>query len=206
MEQLLKITTVPISYELKVSNARLERKSGTAELEISRDKGGMHIKSRPVKLNIDTFEARNSVVPTLKTSIYQAAQKGMNCAYETTARYAGEGKTLMQAKPGEGNQALNQILANRSPLPAGDFELSFVPKAGVEISASQPEITIQYQMDKLNFDWKVDQGSVEFIPGDVSISITEFPDVLIEYVGGPFYVPPSTAEHFNGGASGGGNE
>ena len=41
MEQLLQIKTVPISYELKVENARLERRNGTAEVEISRDKGGM---------------------------------------------------------------------------------------------------------------------------------------------------------------------
>ena len=65
MEQLLQIKTVPISYELKVENARLERRNGTAEVEISRDKGGMHIKSRPVKVNIDSFEARNSILPTL---------------------------------------------------------------------------------------------------------------------------------------------
>ena len=52
MEQLLQIKTIPVNYELTVHNARLEIKSGTAELEISRDKGGMHIKSRPVKLNI----------------------------------------------------------------------------------------------------------------------------------------------------------
>ena len=30
MGPLIKITTVPISYELKVNNARLERSSGTA--------------------------------------------------------------------------------------------------------------------------------------------------------------------------------
>lgn len=69
MEQLLQIKTIPINYELKVNNARLERKSGTAELEISRDKGGLHIKSRPVKVNIDTYEARNSVVPNTSSSI-----------------------------------------------------------------------------------------------------------------------------------------
>ena len=64
MKQLINITTVPIQYELKIQNARLQYKASTAEVEISRNKGGMRIKSRPVKLNIDSFEARNSVVPT----------------------------------------------------------------------------------------------------------------------------------------------
>lgn len=40
MEQLLKITTIPIEYELKVNNARLERRNGTAEMEISRNEIG----------------------------------------------------------------------------------------------------------------------------------------------------------------------
>ena len=77
MKQLINITTVPIQYELKVQNARLQYKNSTAEVEISRDKGGMTIKSRPVKLNIDSFEARNSVVPTTARSVAQTAQKGI---------------------------------------------------------------------------------------------------------------------------------
>ena len=60
MEQLIKITTVPIQYTIKVNRARLEHHSSKAELEISRNKGGLSIKSRPVKLNLDSFEARNS--------------------------------------------------------------------------------------------------------------------------------------------------
>lgn len=75
MEQLLKITSVPIQYEIKVNKARLEYQSGKAELEIRRNEGGLSIKSRPVKLNLDTFEARNSITPTVARSVKQAAQR-----------------------------------------------------------------------------------------------------------------------------------
>ena len=44
MKQLINITTVPIQYELKIQNARMQYKNATAEVEISRDKGGMRIK------------------------------------------------------------------------------------------------------------------------------------------------------------------
>ena len=64
MNQLIKITTVPIQYELKINNARLEYSRSKAELEISRNDGGLSIKSRPVKLHLDSSEARNSMVPT----------------------------------------------------------------------------------------------------------------------------------------------
>ena len=69
MEQLLKITTIPLEYQLKIENSRLEYKSSTANLEMSRTPGKLSIENRPAKLNLDPYEGRNSVVPTLKRSI-----------------------------------------------------------------------------------------------------------------------------------------
>lgn len=198
MEQLLQIKTIPINYELKVNNARLERNSGTAELEISRDKGGMHIKSRPVRVNIDSFEARNSVVPSTAASIKQAAEKGRTASYEATAQYASEGKLMLNTQIGQGNDVLNQIIGQRTQQPTGDFGLAFIPSASAQLSYVPPSLTIEYEMDKLNFDMKVEKGQVEFIPGTIELSVTQYPDVMIEYVGKPIYVPPSVAERFNG--------
>ena len=111
MKPLIRITTVPISYELKINNARLERRSGTAEINVTRDRGGLRIESNNIKLSLDTFEARNSVVPTAIRSIEQLAEKGKSAAYEATARYTNEGAILMDAKL-DGN-ALNQIFSDR---------------------------------------------------------------------------------------------
>ena len=189
MGPLIKITTVPISYELKINNAKLERRSGTAELNLTRDKGGLRIQSNNIKVNIDTFEARNSVVPTAKRSIEQLAEKGKSAAYEATARYTNEGAILMDAKL-DGN-ALNQIFENRAQMPTGEFILGFTPSARPEITWSEPNISIQYEMDKLNFEFKLANGNFEFIPGSIEINIKQYPDVVIEYIGKPIYVPPS---------------
>ena len=51
MRQLLEITSVPIEIEMRTSRAQLQYTRGTAELEISRDKGGLSIKSRPIQLD-----------------------------------------------------------------------------------------------------------------------------------------------------------
>ena len=77
MKPLIEITTVPIQIEMKTTNARLEYARGTAEMEISRDNGNLQIKSRPIKVNIDTFEARNSLSPTLARYLDQSAKKGL---------------------------------------------------------------------------------------------------------------------------------
>ena len=50
---------------------------------------------------------------------------------------------------------------------------------------------IRYEMDKLNFDWRMNEPKFEFTPGDIELSVTQQPDVIIKYVGGPLYVPPS---------------
>lgn len=198
MEQLLKITTIPIEYELTVHNAHLERKNGTAEVEISRDKGGMKITSRPIRLRLDTYEASNSVVPTTRTAVFEASQKGKQATYEATAQFAKEGQILLNAKIGQGAETLQSILDQRNALPTGQFELGFIPKTGPDIEWDPPSISINYQMDKLNFDARIDWGRVEFVPGSIELSVEQYPDVHVEYVGNPIYVPPSAGDRFAG--------
>lgn len=101
MKPLIQITTVPISYELKVQKAQVERRRSTAQLEISREKGGLQIKNQPIKVRLDTFEARNSMLPSTPTSVKQAAEKGKQAAAEATAKWAADNHLMMKAPMGE---------------------------------------------------------------------------------------------------------
>lgn len=193
MERLIEIKTVPIELEMKVNHARLEYKRSTVDLEISRDNGGLQIRSKPIKLNIDTFEARNSISPTAMRSIEQSAQKGQQKVYETTATYARRGDLLLEAKIGE--QLISQF-AMESQQVNTDFSMQWLPSTGPDISWEQGEINIRYEMDKLNFDWRMNNGNVEFIPGNIEFTVTQHPDVVIKYVGGPVYVPPSADPNY----------
>ena len=194
MNQLIRITTVPIQYELKVNNARLEYSRAQAELEISRNDGGLSIKSRPVKLHLDSSEARNSVVPTTARSVAQTAQAGKEAAYSATAQLVQEGKLLLKADIGQ--DVIGQIMQQRTAPATGEFQLGFTPSAPVDINYEAADLTINYEMDKLNFDLKVANGNFEFIPGNIEMSITQHPDVVIEYIGGPLYVPPSADPNY----------
>ena len=98
MDPLIEIKTVPIEIQMKVTRAHLEYARGTAQLEISRDKGGLSIRSQPIRVNIDTFESRNSVMPTTATVIRQQAQAGKQSAYQATAVLAQEGRMMMEAR------------------------------------------------------------------------------------------------------------
>ena len=81
------------------------------------------------------------------------------------------------------------IIDSRVSFPIGDFNLDFIPKTGPDIQYQEPSLDIQYQMDRMNFDVRVSGGDIEYIPGSVDFTITQWPDVLIEYIGQPMYVP-----------------
>ncbi len=198
MEQLIKITTVPIEYELKINNARVQRRNGSAELEISKTEGGMTIKSRPLKLSIDTFEMRNSISPSPARSVAQLPSKGTMASYEASAQFANEGKILLNAKLDEKIEAFRTISQQHTQNPSGMGNVDFIPKGNVEFETTKPEVEIEYVMDKLNFDAKIDNGNIEFIPGSIELNIIQQGDIIIEYVGEPIYVPPSAAEFFGG--------
>ena len=196
MEQLIQITNVPIMIEMKTTMAQIQRKAQNVDLNISRSEGGgLKIKSSPIKVSIDTFEARNSIAPTTKRSIEQAAQKGTNAAYEATARMAKEGQMFLDAKL-SGGKALDQIFAQSAQSPEREFIYSRIPTVPPEINWSDPDISIQYDMEKLNFDWRISRGDFEFVPGSIEFNITQRPEVKIEYIGSPIYVPPSADPNF----------
>lgn len=194
MQPLIEIQTIPIEIQMKVTDARLEYARGTANLEISRDKGGLQIRSQPIQVNIDTFEARNSIVPTTMRSIEQKAQKGRQAAYEATASISQEGRMMMEATvdgqviPNLARQAILERPAN--------LNIQFLPSVAPEISWSGGELSVQYEMDKLNFDWRMEQMQFTFVPGDIEFTMTQRPDVIIKYVGGPLYVPPSSDPNY----------
>lgn len=190
MYPLIEITTVPIELEMKSTPAHLEYSRGTAEMKVSRDKGGLSINSRPIRVNIDTFEARNSISPTPVRSIEQNARAGMQTAQDAAAAYAQQGKRLLSIKVGEElvTEFAQQAQTKNLKMNVG---LQFLPTTGPEITWDKGGMNLRYEMDKLKFDWRTSRGDFEFIPGDVEISVSQQPDVIIKYVGGPMYVPPS---------------
>ncbi len=195
MYPLIEIKTVPIEIQMNIKHAKLEHTRGTAEMEINRTEGGLDIKSRPIKLRLDSFEARNSLRPTTIRSVEQAAEAGKQAAYQATATYSQRGQLLLDAKVGEElvTQFSKEVTDKNIQSNVG---LEFLPGTGVNIDWEDGSMQIRYEMDKMNFDWKIDKGEFKFTPGDIEISVAQQPDVIIKYVGGPLYVPPSADPNY----------
>lgn len=194
MEPLLQIKTIPIKYEMKIQKAELRYSQSKTDVLINNESGSLDINSKPIKLSIDTYDARSSINPTTMESVRQAAASGLEAASEATATYTEEAALLLDAKV---SNPLDQIFRQRAQMPTGEFGLAFIPTSGPDLEWSAPDLNIKYQMDKMSFDIRAAKGDFEFIPGSIEISITQMPDVEIEYIGKPMYVPPSAAKYFD---------
>ena len=88
MGPLIEISTVPIQIEMKTTNAKLERASGTAEMEFSRSDKGVSVRSRSVRVNLDTYESEGSRTVSPITQMRQAT-------YEAASAYTNQGQLMM---------------------------------------------------------------------------------------------------------------
>ncbi len=189
IEPLLEIKTVPMSFELKINNARYELATTDATFELKRDKGGLQMQMRPTRLNIDTIEARYSAgIKSAMRSVSDIAQKGVQAAYEATASYAREGNLMLDVDFMD-----NPIpeIAMRKFFSDVDFNLGFAPGVGPDISWDIGGISMNFEMDRLDFDWNIERPRIEFTPGSIELIIKEYPRIEVNYIGKPIYIPPS---------------
>ncbi len=194
---LLQINTIPIQIEIKITNATYKPVEGDKQpkVNITTRNGGYVMEAEPLKLNIDTYEARASLGPGHMTDgdiLAQKAQEGFTIAYQGSARVANEGNQLARGmSPSE--IAINNARAGATV----STIMEFLPKGGANITFDEGKLNIEYQMGEQDIDWDVTpQLPMEFIPGSVELIVRDRPRVEIEYVGDPIYVPPSANPNY----------
>ncbi len=194
---LLQITTIPIKIEIKVTNAKFEHSEDYTQpkVNIKTTNGGYVMQAEPLKLNIDTYQARKSLGYGNMTDgdmLAQKAQDGFTIAFQGTAKVAAEGDQLARgASPSE--IALNNARAGATV----QTIMEFLPKEGADITFDAGTLNIEYQMGEQDIDWDIHPDSpLEFIPGSVEFIVRDRPCVEIEYVGDPLYVPPSANPNY----------
>ncbi|MCL1789557.1 MAG: DUF6470 family protein [Oscillospiraceae bacterium] len=188
---LLKITTVPVQIEISVTRASLESPGKQLpRMNVSTSKGGYKMKATPAKLNIDSYQARASVgAGGMKTGdlIRDEAQRSIKIAYQGTARVVENGNSMAK-----GASPVDIAVQNERAGQTIQTIMEFIPKTGPEFSYEQGTLNINYELDDVNFDWEnLEAARMTFNPGRVEINVVQLPQVVIEYVGEPIYVPPS---------------
>ena len=194
MYPLIEIKSVPIELQFKTTNASLEYTRGTAEMEISRsEQGGVNVTSRPIQVQLDTFEQRGGKFAAANAAVSAAVGQPTQAQYQATSAYADQGQIQLSARIG---QSIPQAVMPGQADGGGYVAPDIPPSTGVNVDWQDGAMEIRYAMDKLNFDWKIDKGEFKFTPGDIEISIAQKPSLTIKYTGGPIYVPRSADPNY----------
>ena len=112
----------------------------------------------------------------------------------TLRSMAQEGRMMMEAKIDQ--DVIPQLAQQKTVDQPAQLGIQFLPEVGPDISWTGGEMSIRYEMYKLNFDWRMNQMQFTFVPGDIEFKVTQQPDVVIKYIGGPLYVPPSADPNY----------
>lgn len=118
-------------------------------------------------MNLDTYESGMASVLRVQP------------AYKATAAYTTRGRLTMETQFAPLFQASAISTAQDAAMPArsiaaltaqdAETEKTVIPDLDAEV------LCVRYEMDKLSFDWKLNQGGFKFIPGDIKFTVTQRP-------------------------------
>lgn len=173
MDQLITIETVPIKIEFVEKNPLALSSVQPTEMEVKQESGQQQIQSKPIRIALqDYYEPSMS---------YQWE----NSTYTATSQFDDSGNLKLDISMEDGEarairfkQANRSIESMTSHVNTGSMQIS-IPLT--QLSSGMPEVN--------NFN-------TEFLPPDLELVVTQRADVVIKYVGGPIYVPPSSDPNY----------
>lgn len=134
--QLLKITSVPLEYEIHTEAARLEMKQAQNPSHVmTKNPSGWTMHARNIQVRMDTTELRASL--NMRNSMdfarYYGSQ-GRQAAYQAVGEAVQFGNQMQQIQDGV---SIGQIIRQRL-LQQPETYTTFLPSAGTDISCSLP--------------------------------------------------------------------
>ena len=195
MKPLISIQSVPISVEFTTKRAQLSHQAKPPRANVSRSRGNAYIQTTPAKVKIDSYETRASAgIKSATRAVRESADAGKSAAQEATRNYAEQGNQIVDSR-GKGNPMAD--ISQSKAISTAQTIMAFIPSVPPVIDVEPGSISFDYSMDKLNFDWNINtRPKLEYHPGGIEFTVSQYPKVIIEYVGGPMYVPPSADPNY----------
>lgn len=182
MEQLITIETVPIKIEYVKKESLKLSSVHDQNTKVDSQVASQRIESKPIRIALnDSFEP---------SSDYQWD----NSTYTATANYGEDGKFNLKVQMEDGqakpihfkhlSRGINQMvgmMSHESINSIGQSASMIIPIDSSSISSGLKTS---------------DNANIEFMPPDIELKITQRPQVIIKYVGGPIYVPRSADPNY----------
>lgn len=179
MEQLLTIETVPIKIEFVEKEPLKLSSVHSVDMNFTQDIERHQIKSDPIRISL-----QDSYVPS-------STYNWENSTYTATAKIGDDGNLKLNIQMEDGNsRAIRFTQANRSID-------SMANQVNYSDNFDSGSMQLSIPMGMLPGGMPtVDNFNTEFTPPDLEMVVTQRADVIIKYVGGPIYVPPSSDPNY----------
>lgn len=193
MQQLIKITSVPMRTMSYTQNARLvssdsvdmeRRKALARQMSFHRSAGKSGVPVQDIAKINRTFSRHAVAAPQGKTvSRYQS------CFHQTQLSVP---QTVPQPTQTPVNtDTMMQAASDVPAMDSGYTEVSYAVAATVS-SGSEPsmEAASSYTAERGSLEMRVAKGDLTFLPPMVMTIVTQYPELHFEYLGDFNYVPP----------------
>ena len=188
--QLLKITTIPLEYDLNIQNAKLTAPQiEPAKLSQHTTPAAINLQTENAKVRMDSSAMRRSMgMKSIADVSKEAPVKTQETANKVTSHYVNMGNSMV--KPG---MTIAQFMKQKSLSNITiDTNIGAIPTEKIDMSWEPAISKISVRRSKVDLDWKKSAREMEFIPSSITLEIKQLADVKIEYLGGFNYVPPSS--------------
>lgn len=184
MDPLITIETVPIKIEYVEKESSHSTSVQSAKLNISRNDNSLTIQSDPISIPVtDTFELSSSL-------------DWNNLTYTATAQYSGSGNLRMNVQMQDSNDSTYQYQQFGRGI---DNIMEFFPSTSEDTSNQTDSLQIDFDMSQFFNSTSSNTNTVDtsFYPPDLELKVVERAKVIVKYVGGPIYVPPSADPEYD---------
>ncbi|MCI8429684.1 MAG: hypothetical protein HFI16_05430 [Lachnospiraceae bacterium] len=197
MQQLIKITSVPMRTMSYTQNARLVR-SDSVDMERRKALARRMSFHRNAGRNFMPMKDITKINRTFSRHQTNAAPKGKTLSRQETAYRAQNSVSQMAARSGA---PLNVVSTNPevSDLPVSDSSYAET----IAVAASFPESTAadismenssSYAAELGALEMRVAKGELTFLPPMVMTIVTQYPELHFEYLGDFNYIPPRNSQ------------
>jgi len=187
--QLLRITTVPIKIKMNVENAKLQLNQELPRMKQQTSRSRLSLKKQDIKVRIDTYEARKRMgMLNMRDYAKAAARKGIEGAQAAAAEYAELGNKLAMAHKGVTVSEAAYSKLVKEPV----SQKVYLPAVGAQLAWEGGTLEAAFEPAQVQTDWDTGTADLVYVPGDLEVEIEQYPDIRIEYMGSPNYVPPSS--------------
>ncbi len=163
----MKIERLVLMYE--ITPAQLLYKHTPAQMQISVSRGGMQMKSDPMKLNLDNRQFFDSInIKGIKTQAEDIIRKGKEAALSAAGEYTRQRAAMI----GPDAVTLSHMVAQQGRVPA-QTQMEFMPSEKPKASWSGGDISMQFIKDKVEISWKPYKMEYTYVPYSVEFFTEE---------------------------------